>query len=124
MGCFRRLVEAAKARGDQQVCPVGQTGVAKAWRKERERLALASDITLNTFRHDFATYVANLPAVPITEVRDVLGHGSVVVTEIYVHRDERKLRLGMAQRSTELSNEAHANGTNLAPGAARAFSDG
>ena len=109
---------------ERQVCPFGQAAVAKAWRKERERLGLPSDITLHSFRHDFATYVANLPGVPITEVRDVLGHGSVVVTEIYVHKDERKLRLGMAQRSAELSSQTHAGGTELAPETERAFSDG
>ena len=53
-------------------------GAELSWRKERKRLSLSSEITLHTFRHDFATYVANLPGVPITEVRDVLGHASVV----------------------------------------------
>ena len=99
-------------------------GAELSWRKERKRLSLSSEITLHTFRHDFATYVANLPGVPITEVRDVLGHASVVVTEIYVHKDERKLRLGMAQRSAELSSETQADGTELAPGPVTAFNDG
>ena len=76
------------------------------------------------FRHGFATYVANLPGVPITELRDVLGHASIVVTEIYVHKDEQKLRLGMAQRSAELSSKTQIDGTKLAPGPVTAFNDG
>ena len=119
-----RLVSAAQARGDTQVLKVGHSGIAKAWRKERKRLSLSSEITLHTFRHGCATYVANLPGVPITELRDVLGHASVVVTEIYVYKDERELRLGMAQRSAELSSKTQTDGTKLAPGPVTAFNDG
>ncbi len=118
--CFARLLDAAPTHGPggrDTVLGVGDGHMADRWRAERRRLGLPEDITLHTFRHDFATYIANLPEVPITEVRDVMGHSSVVITEIYVHKDERKLRLGMAQRSKQI-------GTELAPRAARACSDG
>ena len=59
-------------------------------------------LPLHTFRHDFATYLVNDTGIPLTEARDVLGHGSVSQTEEYVHKDERKLRAGMAMRATAL----------------------
>ena len=37
-----------------------------------------------------------------TEARDVLGHSSVTVTEVYVHPNRRALRSGMADRARSI----------------------
>jgi integrase len=69
-------------------------------------LDLDPALTLHSFRHDFATWLVNYtePRVPLTEARAVLGHSSVTVTEIYVHRNERALRVGMAERARSIGS--------------------
>ena len=103
---FRRLVAAAHERGSRTLSPYTPGSLAAKWAEERTRLEISPEVTLHTFRHDFATYLANLPGVPITEVRDILGHSSVVVTEIYVHPDRRAQRKGVGQRSAQLAPAA------------------
>ena len=89
--------------------------IVRRWlpRSKPQRDALeASDSFLLTVgagvgsgQHDFATYLVNETGIPLTEARDVLGHASVVQTEVYVHKDESKLRAGMSMRASAISQQ-------------------
>ena len=48
------------------------------------RKAGIKDASLHTLRHTFASHLA-MAGVPLDVIRDLLGHGSVLITEIYAH---------------------------------------
>lgn len=102
---FRELIAAAHTRGSDKISPYASGTLAIKWQRERERLGLASDISIHTFRHDAATHWAN-SGTQLNEVRDLLGHTSVTVTEIYLHPNRAAARECVAQRSAQLLTSA------------------
>ncbi len=69
---------------------------------ERERLGLAGDLDIHSFRHTFISWLANRTGTPLTEVQAAAGHASVRTTQIYVHRDQSMLRAGMGRLGADM----------------------
>ncbi len=59
-------------------------------RDAAERIGLKKDISPHTFRHSFATHLLQGGA-SIRQVQEMLGHESIVTTEIYTHLDTTHL---------------------------------
>ena len=102
LGVAKHLVRGAKEATRERILPVSYHYFGRIWEAERTAIKLPADLTLHSFRHDCATRIANDGRTPLTEVRDLLGHSTVRVTETYVHRDERKLRAGLASLGEEI----------------------
>ncbi|MCD8103295.1 MAG: tyrosine-type recombinase/integrase [Alistipes sp.] len=56
-----------------------------------ETAGIRKKISPHTFRHSFATHLLRGGA-SIRQVQDLLGHGSIITTEIYTHLDNDSLR--------------------------------
>ncbi len=94
-GCRRFLNVAQK---DQDVLFLNKNGeklsrimVFKVIKEHAKKAGITKNISPHTFRHSFATHLldggANLRAV-----QEMLGHESIVTTEIYTHVDSNYLR--------------------------------
>jgi integrase len=57
----------------------------------REKAGLP-DVHMHDLRHSYATWLAKDPNVPITVIRDVLGHSSLQMTSRYANLREEHLR--------------------------------
>lgn len=93
----------ARKSGRERLLPVAYDTLGNLWVRERERLKLPRELKLHSFRHSFASTLVNRTNTPLTEASAVLGHSSVAQTEIYVHRDEARLRQGMAMLDAEFA---------------------
>lgn len=60
-------------------------------RTAAERAGIASTVSPHTLRHSFATHLLEGGA-SIRQVQELLGHESIVTTEIYTHLDSEHLR--------------------------------
>ncbi len=56
-----------------------------------EKIGLGKKISPHTFRHSFATHLINGGA-DLRAVQEMLGHESILTTEIYTHLDSDYLR--------------------------------
>ena len=54
------------------------------------RVGLSKNISPHTFRHSFATHMVNAGA-DLRSVQEMLGHESILTTEIYTHLDKQHL---------------------------------
>lgn len=58
-----------------------------AWQKARRDLKMSDDHVFHTFRHSFASHMANkLNANPLT-LQKMMGHKRISTTQLYVHQD-------------------------------------
>ncbi len=65
----------------------------KAWEDARQAIGMPT-LRLHDLRHTFASWLVTDPSIPITLVRDLLGHSSLAVTSKYSHlRDDGALEL-------------------------------
>ncbi len=92
----------AIAPGGNLVLPWGRHRIWELWKADRGKLKLSEEITPHCFRHDFATFLCNETEMPLTEVRDVMGHSSIKITERYLHPDRAQLRSGLALRARQI----------------------
>lgn len=73
------------------------------WEQAREAIGMPH-VRMHDLRHTFASWLAENPAIPLTVLRDILGHSSLAVTSRYSH-----LRTGAAQDAI-LSLSGHKSG--------------
>lgn len=59
----------------------------KQWEPARDAAGL-THVRFHDLRHTFGSWTANDPSVPLTAVRDVMGHCGLQVTSRYVHTDD------------------------------------
>jgi integrase/recombinase XerD len=61
-----------------------------------EKIGLEKSISPHTFRHSFATHLINGGA-DLRAVQEMLGHESILTTEIYTHLDRDYLKSTIQQ---------------------------
>ncbi len=96
----RHFLEGTEDGG--KLVPFSYRSIYNTWVRERDRLKLAGELDVHSFRHTFLSWLANRGQVSLTEVAAVAGHSSVAITEVYVHRDEATLRAGMDRLDADL----------------------
>ena len=74
------------------------------------RRAGIEDCHIHDLRHTCAAWLVGI-GVPLAEVRDLLGHAPVVVTERYAHLSPDKVRAAVAQLDKPMSRFGHADAT-------------
>jgi site-specific recombinase XerD len=79
--------------------------LSRAFRRLRDRLGLASDVTLHALRHDAAQALADEGIDPLT-VKAMLGHRTLYLTDFYSKNAQRKRQKAaaaqfLATRSTQ-----------------------
>jgi integrase/recombinase XerD len=60
-------------------------------REAVERAGIDKTVSPHTFRHSFATHLL-AGGASIRQVQEMLGHESIVTTEVYTHLDTTRLR--------------------------------
>lgn len=68
-------------------------------RRAAERAGIEKRISPHTFRHSFATHLLEGGA-SIRQVQEMLGHESILTTEIYTHLDDNYLRRTVEEHLT------------------------
>jgi len=68
--------------------PISRVGVFKIVRTCAQRAGVTKTISPHTFRHSFATHLIENGA-DLRVVQEMLGHKSILTTEIYTHIDSR-----------------------------------
>ena len=71
------------------------------------RRAGIEDFHIHDLRHTCAAWLVSA-GVPLTEVRDLLGHASVVMTERYAHLSPDNVRAAVARLDEPMSRYGHA----------------
>ncbi len=65
--------------------------VSRYFKKSCRKAQLNEDIHFHTLRHSFASHLA-IKGVPIITIKELLGHSSIVTTEIYSHVNLKSLQ--------------------------------
>lgn len=76
--------------------PYRGASVTKKFKRTIRSCGLSERIRFHSLRHSFASWLVQ-SATPLSEVQKLLGHASVVTTQIYTHLEEQHLR-GAAER--------------------------
>jgi integrase len=71
--------------------PFNRDYVSRSFLHARRNAGLSEDIHFHTLRHSFASHLA-LKGVPITVIKELLGHSSIAVTQIYSHTNLASLK--------------------------------
>jgi len=74
------------------------------------RKARLEDFLIHDLRHTCAAWLVSA-GVPRTEVRDLLGHSTVKMTERYAHLAPENIRAAVAVLDTRWSRSGHARGS-------------
>ncbi len=70
--------------------------VSRNFKKAIQKAKLKEDIHFHTLRHSFASNLA-IRGVPIIIIKELLGHSSIVTTEIYSHTNLESLHLAVKE---------------------------
>ncbi len=66
--------------------PFNRDYISRAFKKTVRNASLSEKIHFHTLRHSFASNLA-LKGVPLIVIKELLGHSSIVTTQIYSHSD-------------------------------------
>ncbi len=66
--------------------PFNRDYISRAFKKTVRKANLSEKIHFHTLRHSFASNLA-LKGVPLIVIKELLGHSSIVTTQIYSHSD-------------------------------------
>ncbi|WP_295937677.1 site-specific tyrosine recombinase XerD [uncultured Alistipes sp.] len=99
----RYLEERGKARSGEEVLFLNNRGkqltrvmIFTIIKRAAARAGIDKSISPHTFRHSFATHLLEGGA-SIRQVQEMLGHESILTTEIYTHLDNSHLRRTLEQ---------------------------
>jgi len=71
--------------------PFNRDYISRAFKKTVRNASLSEKIHFHTLRHSFASNLA-LKGVPLIVIKELLGHSSIVTTQIYSHSDLESLQ--------------------------------
>ena len=77
--------------------PLSPASVRQIIRKHLERVGTQYHVTPHMFRHTFATSLLN-EGMDIRFIQSLLGHSSIVTTQIYTHVSNRQQTLQLAEK--------------------------
>ena len=84
-----------------------QGSVQKAFQSACERAGIVN-FRIHDLRHTCAAWLVSA-GVPLAEVRDLLGHASIVMTERYAHLAPERVRAAVSVLAVEVSRFGHAD---------------
>lgn len=76
--------------------PYNGSSVTRKLERIIRKCGLSEKIHFHSLRHTYASWLVRL-ATPLAEIQKLLGHSSIVTTQIYSHSEEEHLR-GAAER--------------------------
>ena len=76
------------------------------------RRAGIEDFRIHDMRRTCAAWLVSA-GVPLTEVRDLLGHSTVIMTERYAHLAPENVRAAVGQLDVAMSRSGHVNVTDI-----------
>lgn len=71
--------------------PFNGNYVSRYFKKSCRKAGLSEAIHFHTLRHSFASHLA-IKGVPLITIKELLGHSSIVTTEIYSHTNLKSLQ--------------------------------
>jgi integrase len=89
------ILEQMEGKGDR-LFDVHPEHMSHLFRKYRKDLKMRKELHLHSVRHTFASWLA-LDGTPTLDIKDLMGHSSIAVTQIYTHLPSEHLR-GMVER--------------------------
>jgi len=82
---------------------ITDNGLRKAWAASREASGMQG-VRFHDLRHTFASWLARDPEIPLTLIRDAMGHSSLAVTSKYSHLRRDDLAQVAGKLSQQLSH--------------------
>ena len=76
---------------DTKGAPLNAHAVSRRFKRYVRKCGLSGELHFHSLRHSYASWML-MANVPISVVKELLGHSSVVVTEIYGHLSNEYLR--------------------------------
>jgi len=83
---------------------LSRVSIFKLVKKQAEACGIRKDISPHTFRHSFATHLVENGA-DLRVVQEMLGHESILTTEIYTHIDSSTWQASILQHHPRASKE-------------------
>jgi len=71
--------------------PFHKDYVSRCFKNSRRKAGLPEEIHFHSLRHSFASILA-INGVPLVTIKELLGHSSIVTTQIYSHSDLESLQ--------------------------------
>jgi integrase len=84
------VLEQMERKGDR-LFDVHPEHMSHLFRKYRSDLKMRKELHLHSIRHSFASWLA-LDGTPTMDIKDLMGHSSIAVTQIYTHLPTEHLR--------------------------------
>ena len=101
--------DVVKMNGSDRVWAIDDHGLEYAWRKTREDAGL-QHVQYRDLRHTFASWLAKDSEIPLTLIRDMLNHSSVLVTNKYMHLRRDDMQIATNKLNGRLEKIGHTFG--------------